>query len=133
MEERKVKNIFWQAGLKNGILFVFYIATSFVLNEIVILGNDFISEATDSMLAGHEVNFGAFLMPLIVMVLAGTVVAYVKSLCGSNYSAKVQREVREKLGSHLLKLPYCYFDEKGTGSIMTKLISDVSEAGRFFS
>lgn len=133
MAERKVKNIFWQAGLRNGILFVFYIVTSFVLNEIVIIGNDFISEATDSMLAGQEVNFGTFLMPLIIMVFAGTVVAYVKSLCGSNYSAKVQREVREKLGSHLLKLPYCYFDEKGTGSIMTKLISDVGEAGRFFS
>ncbi len=45
----------------------------------------------------------------------------------------VQKEVRTSLERHLLQLPFSYFDEKGTGSIITRLISDIEEMGRFFS
>lgn len=133
MVKSKQKNIFIEVGLQHGLLFILYMITAFLLNSILIAGNDFIAKATDTMLSGNTVNFSSFFVPLMLMVVTGTIVAYVKSLCGSNYSARVQRSVREKLGKHLLELPYSYFDEKGTGSIMTKLISDVGEAGRFFS
>lgn len=119
--------------MQHGVLFLLYIIAAFLLNVILVSGNDFIAQATDTLLAGNSVDFSAFFAPLLVLIAAGTVVAYGKSFCGSQYSANVQKSVREKLGSHLLELPYCYFDEKGTGTIMTKLISDVGEAGRFFS
>lgn len=67
------------------------------------------------------------------MIVVGMVMAFVKTLCGQNYSALVQRDIKGRIGEHLLKLPYAYYDEKGTGSIMTKLVSDISEVGRFFS
>lgn len=122
-----------KAGLRNGYLLLFFLISSFVLNEIVIMGNDFIAQATDLMLSGGQVSSSEFIVPLLWMIALGTAVAYLKSIFGNHYSAMVQREVRTSLGRHLLRLPFPYFDEKGTGSIITRLISDMEEMGRFFS
>lgn len=122
-----------KAGLRHGYLLVLFIIFSFVMNEVVIIGNDLIAKATDTMLSGGRVYFSRFIVPLLVMVAVGTAAAYLKSICGSHYSAVVQKDVRISLGGHLLRLPFPYFDEKGTGSIITRLISDMEEMGRFFS
>lgn len=122
-----------KAGLRNGYMLLLFILFSFILNEVVILGNDLIAEATDLMLSGQPVNFSEFMAPLLWMVALGTAAAYLKSISGKHYSAAVQKEVRISLGRHLMKLPFSYFDEKGTGSIITRLISDLDEMGRFFS
>lgn len=132
-KKQKKKNIFVEIGTKHGAFLFLYILTAFILNVIVILGNDYLAEATDSLLTVGTVDFQAFFLPLSIMIVVGTIMSYAKSLSGSHYSAKVQRDVRKTLGRHLLDLPYSYFDEKGTGSIMTKLVSDINEAGRFFS
>lgn len=122
-----------KAGLRNGYMLLLFVFFSFVVNEIIIIGNDFIAEATDLMLSGQPVYFSGFIVPLLWMVALGTAAAYLKSIFGKHYSVTVQRDVRISLGRHLLKLPFSYFDEKGTGSIITRLISDLAEMGRFFS
>lgn len=122
-----------KASLRNGHMLLLFILFSFVLNEIVIIGNDFIAESVDLMLSGKQVYFSRFMMPLFCMIVLGTAVAYLKGICGSHYSAKVQRDVCISLGKHLMRLPFAYFDEKGTGSIITRLISDMEEMRRFFS
>lgn len=122
-----------KAGIRNGYLLLLFILFSFGLNEIIIIGNDFIAKATDLMLSGQPVNFPEFITPLLGMTILGTVAAYLKSIFGSRYSATVQKEVRLSLGNHLMKLPFSYFDEKGTGSIFTRLITDIEEMGGFFS
>lgn len=122
-----------KSALRYGYLLLLFLLFSFVLNEIVIMGNDLIAEATDSMLMGQEVSFAEVALPLLWMVAVGTAAAYIKSISGKHYSASVQREVRASLGRHLLRLPFSAFDEKGTGSILTRLVSDVEEMGRFFS
>lgn len=122
-----------KAGLRNGHMLLLFIVCSFVLNEIVIVGNDLIAEAIDLMLSEQPVYFVEFMIPLLWMIVLGAVVAYLKSITGSQYSTMVQREVRVSLGKHLVKLPFSYFDEKGTGSIITRLISDMDEMKRFFS
>ena len=122
-----------KASLRNGYMLLLFILFSFVLNEIVILGNDLIAESVDLMLSGRQVYFSRFMMPLFCMIVLGTAVAYLKGICGSHYSAKVQRDVRISLGKHLMRLPFAYSDEKGTGSIITRLISDMEEMRRFFS
>ena len=122
-----------KAGIRNGYMLLLFLIFSFVLNEVVILGNDLIAEATDLMLIGQPVNFSEFIVPLLWMVALGTVAAFLKSIFGKHYSATVQKEVRISLGRHLMKLPFSYFDEKGTGSLLTRLISDLDEMGRFFS
>ena len=127
------KNIFLSIALRHGILLAGYVVLAFVLNAIIIKGNDFIAEATDLAMAGEKVEFGAFLLPLAVMIVLGTIVAFVRSLCGSNYSAVVQRDVRSTLGEHLLELPFVYYDEKGSGSILNKLSSDITAVGYFFA
>lgn len=127
------KNLYVDIGMRHGWLLVLYIVSAIVINVVVIAGNDYLSKATDTLLGGGVVDFGEFYVPLTVMIILGTVMSFVKSICGNNYSARVQRDVRSRIGEHLLKLPYSYYDEKGTGSIMTKLVSDISEVGRFFS
>ncbi len=133
MVKNKKKNLYVDIGVKHGLLLLIYIVAAVILNGVVIAGNEYLARATDSLLVGEEVHFKEFFLPLTVMIVVGTVMSYVQSLSGNNYSAKVQRDVRGRLGKHLLTLPYSYYDEKGTGSIMTKLVSDISEVGRFFS
>lgn len=133
MVKKLKKNIFVNIGTKHCLLLIIYIVSAFVINQALITGNDYLANATDSLLAGGTVDFEEFFVPLSIMIVIGTIMTYVKSICGNNYSAKVQRDVKSKLGKHLLELPYAYYDEKGTGSIMSKLISDINEVGRFFS
>lgn len=131
------KKLFWQISIKHGAFLMVYIILSIVLSEIIISGNDYIAKATDRMIAGETLIFqdflGQFLYPLAVMILLGSIVAYGKSLSGNHYSALVQRDARTKLGGHLIKLPFSYFDEKGSGSIMTRFSSDIGEIGKFYS
>lgn len=133
MVKNKKKNLYVDIGTKHGFLLLVYVVAAVVLNAVVIAGNEYLARATDSLLLGETVEFQEFFLPLTGMIVVGTILAYVQSLCGNNYSAKVQRDVRGRLGQHLLTLPYSYYDEKGTGSIMTKLVSDIAEVGRFFS
>lgn len=122
-----------KAGLRKGYMLLLFILFSFILNEIILVGNNLIAKATDAMLSGRPVDFSEFIMPLLLMVALGTAISYLKSVSGNHYSAVVQREVRFFLGRHLQRLPFSYFDEKGTGSIITRLITDMEEMGRFFS
>jgi len=122
-----------KASLRSGYMLFLFILFSFALNIVVIIGNDFIADATDLMLSGHQIYFSGFIVPLLWMIALGMVSAYFKSIFGNYYSAAVKREVRSSLGTHLLKLPFSYFDEKGTGSIITRPVSDMEEMGRFFS
>ncbi len=125
--------MFWRISVRHGIYLLVYVVMAVILSEIIIRGNDYIAEATDNMLAGLPIQLQSFLLPLTMMIVLGTVVAFLKSLSGNHYSALVQRDVREQLGEHMLKLPFSYFDENGSGSILTRFSSDIGEAGRFFS
>lgn len=122
-----------KSALRYGYLLLLFLLFSFVLNEVLLRGNDLIAEAADRMLTGQQVSFPEAARSLLWMVALGTAAAYLKSIFGKNYSAAMQREVRSSLGRHLLKLPLSAFDEKGTGGIITRLVSDVEEMGRFFS
>ena len=46
-----------KAGLRNGYMLLLFVFFSFVVNEIIIIGNDFIAEATDLMLSGQPCLF----------------------------------------------------------------------------
>lgn len=122
-----------KAGLRNGYMLLMFIIFSVFLNEVIILGNDLIAQAADKVLGGEQMQFTGFLVPLLWMTALGTAAAYLKSISGNHYSAMVQRDVRASLGRHLVRLPFSYFDEKSSGSIITRLISDMDELGRFFS
>ena len=122
-----------KASIRNGYMLFLFLIASVILNVIIILGNDLIAEATDTMLSGQPVYFSKLMTPLLWIVLLGTVISYFKNIFGNHYSAMVQKEIRTSLSRHLTKLPFSYFDKNGTGSIMTRLISDMEELGKFFS
>ncbi len=121
-----------KASVRNGYMLILFLLFAFALNATVMIGNDFIARATDLMLSGESVDFSKFMILLFWMMGLGTVSAYLKSIFGNHYSAMVQRDVRLSLEKHLIRLPFSYFDEKGTGTIVTRLISDMEEMGRFF-
>lgn len=130
-----MKGMFYmvRAGLRNGYMLLLFIIFAVFLNEIIILGNDLIAQTADKVLGGEQMQITGFLVPLLWMTALGTAAAYLKSISGNHYSAMVQRDVRASLGRHLVRLPFSYFDEKSSGSIITRLISDMDELGRFFS
>lgn len=72
------KDLLWKAGFQYGYLFIIYLFSAFALSEIVVIGNDYIATATDAMFAGERVEIAAFIRPLIIMVVMGTVVAIYK-------------------------------------------------------
>ncbi len=123
----------WNVSVHHGGWLLLYFVTALGLSVVMIVGNDYIAGVTDSMLAGKVIEFGALLVPLCMLTAAGVVLAYVKSISGAGYSAKVQRSLRDRMGEKLLHLPYAWFDANGTGSIMTRLVSDMGVAGRFYS
>ena len=131
------KKLFWQVSVKHIGFLIIYMILSVVLSELIVVGNHYIAQAADGVLAGDMLAFEdfchTFLYPLAVIILFGSLAAYGKSLSGNHYSVLVQRDVRKKLGEHLLRLPFSYFDEKGSGSIMTRFFSDIGETGKFFS
>lgn len=114
-------------------MLLFFIVFSFVSSEILVIGNDYISTAADAVLSGEAIQLSTFMIPLLAMVVLGTISAYLKGIFGKQYSAMVQRDMRSFLGKHLTRMSFSYFDEKGAGNIMTRLVSDMEEVGRFFS
>ena len=132
-EKIKKKKLFYDIGIRYVWILCIYVVMSISLNEIVVRGNDYIAQVTDSMLTGKPVVLQNILIQMSGMIIVGTVAAYFADLSRKYYSSLVQREVRGRLAEHLLHLPYSYFDEKGSGSILTRFSSDIGEAGNFFS
>ncbi len=122
-----------KAALHNSPLLLLSLLCSFLLNKTFLAGNNYIAATADQLLTGQTISLSPILAPLLKMIGFGTLCAYAKAISGKYYSSMVQRDVRLSLGNHLLQLPYSYFDEKGTGSILTRLISDIGEMGRFFA
>lgn len=122
-----------RAGVRNAYMLLLFVLFSVLLNGVIILGNDLVAQAAGKVLGGQQIDFAAFIMPLVRLTALGTAAAYVKGISGSHYSAMVQRDVRASLSGHLVRLPFSYFDEKGSAGILTRLTSDMDELGRFFS
>lgn len=134
MVNRKTKrSALWNESLRHSPWLLFYLVFAFLVNAALIRGNSYITLATDTVLAGESIDFKQFLQPLCLLTLGGALAAYLQSVCGSTYSAKVQRSIRDGLGEKLLSLPYAWFDGHGSGSIMSRLISDMDAMGLFFS
>ena len=133
------------AGKKYAHFMLLHVMAAILLNVIVVVCNDRIARAADGLLGSSDILSGSVqasavwsktglsLMQFVLLLIAGTLAAGVSNWSGNQYSALVQRRIRGQLTEHLLALPFSYYDEQGTGSIMTKLSSDMGEAGRFFS
>jgi ATP-binding cassette subfamily B protein len=127
------KSVFFSGALHELHWFFLQMLMAYALTKVVVRGNELIAGAVDTLLAGEHVVFSSFALQLIVMILIGTIAAFVKSITAGIFGINVQKAFRSKVIDKLVKLEYKYFDEKGSGSIINKLISDLGEASRFFS
>ncbi len=62
---------------------------------------------------------------LLAIYLAKAALTYVVQYFGHLLGVKIQGDMRSKLFMHLQKLPFSYYDENKTGTIMSRLINDL--------
>ncbi len=118
---------FWKCCFKYWYYFAAGIGLSYILSSVVVKGNTLIGEAIDAMLAGEQVEFAAFGGTLMIMVLVGTVAAFVRSLATSKFGIKVQTEYKALVAEKLYCLQYKYFDRNGSGAVLNKINTDISD------
>lgn len=130
----KSKQRFWWKAMRTHVwLLAGYLVLAFILNQVIIYGNDVIAKATDQVLAGQQTTLNGLLKVLAGLAVGGAAAAYGKSLCASVYNAAIQRDVKNDLCTHILALPLGYFEKNGSGGLMTKLSSDMNAIGLFFA
>jgi ABC-type multidrug transport system fused ATPase/permease subunit len=120
-------------ALKKSYLFIMYIITTYILVNIIVVGTDMIAKSIDNMIAGEKVNIQTILPKLLIMIILGMILSYIKQYSGELFSIYIQKQYKDMASSRIVKLEYSYFEKQATGGILTKLISDIDEAGRFFS
>lgn len=112
---------------------ILYIIVSFALTEILVIGSNLLADTTDRLFAGESLEVVPLLFPFIVLTLLGGIIAYVKSLSKNTLSISVQIELRKTIMTKMVNIQYAYFDKEGTGALLNRLISDVSQIEMMFS
>ncbi|MBQ8732203.1 MAG: ABC transporter ATP-binding protein [Oscillospiraceae bacterium] len=64
---------------------------------------------------------------LLGIYLVRLVLNYIIDYFGHKMGVLIQSDMREKLFSHLQKLPFSFFDENKTGSLMSRVVNDLME------
>ena len=75
-------------------------------------------------------NLQLFLVWAVVLLLIYVIKAYLTYIIqywGHIVGVRIQGDMRQKLFRHLQRLPFSYYDENKTGSIMSRLINDLFE------
>lgn len=120
-------------ALKYSYLLIGFGITCVGYNSINVKGIDMIGGAVDQMLAGEQVVITSLLSKLIVMIILGTVLIFMKQCFNTLYSLYIETDMRNMAVSHMEALEYSYFNTMGTGSILTRLTADIKEVQNFFS
>lgn len=111
----------------------FYIAFSYALTQILVLGSNRIADSTDRLFAGETIILQEFMIPFIILMLLGGAAAFGKSYSKNSFSVYVQTDMRNMLVSKLVKIRTRYFDDEGTGILMNKLLSDMYQIEALFA
>ena len=130
---KKNQSIFLKLSYKQGGWFILGIVTAFASSQILVTGNSMIAGVIDLVLAGEAIVFSEFIVKLLGMVILGSLFTFFCTIAKNQFAIMVQNDFKNVAASKILKLEYKYFDEKGSGSILNKLVSDLNEVGRLFS
>ena len=66
---------------------------------------------------------------LLGIFILKAVMTYVITYWGHVVGVRIQADMRNELFAHLQKLPFSYYDETKTGSIMSRLVNDLAHHG----
>ncbi|MBX4259491.1 ABC transporter ATP-binding protein/permease [Clostridium estertheticum] len=128
-------NVFRRIAIRYLPWMVVELISAYVLTSIIVKGSSLISKAIDVLLSGQVSGIvsTSFMMQLFIFVGIGFVASLVRDVCASQFSVNIQTQFREEAGRKLVRLEFKYFDKNSSGTILNKLISDIGQAGRFFS
>src|SRR5438552_4159337 len=80
----------------------------------------------DDIILNHQ---GQLLVPLVMIVLAATVVQGASSFALTQLLSKAAQrliaELRQKVQAHIGRLPVAYYDSNKTGTLVSRIMSDV--------
>lgn len=111
----------------------FYIAFSYALTQILVLGSSRIADSTDRLFAGEAIILREFMIPFIILMLLGGAAAFGKSYSKNSFSIYMQTDIRNMLVSKLVRIRTRYYDDEGTGILMNKLLSDMYQIEALFA
>ncbi len=121
-------------ALKYSGLFVLGIILSFFTTWITIYCSDTVAKAVDAVMSeGREVELSAYICIILIMAVVMLIVTFVQNIIIRLYSVKAQTEYKNRMADKIPDIEYSYFDDKGSGSIMNRLIADVGELNKLFS
>lgn len=66
-----------------------------------------------------------WLVVLLVIFVVKAILNYIIQYWGHYVGLKIQKDMRRDMFRHLQKLPFSYYDETRTGSIMSRLVNDL--------
>ncbi len=118
---------------KYGWLILLQGAAALLLSFAMVNGVDIVSGAVDELLAGAAVRPAAYAPPLILFTLLAVLAAFLKNYGGKAAAIGILGDCRREVMAKLPRIEYAYYDRSGTANVVSRLISDVKEAEKFFS
>lgn len=135
--EPRMKNnhVFRRIAIRNLPWLIVELIGVYVLTSVIVKGSSMVSKAIDVLLSGEVEGIvdTHFIMQLLLYVGIGFTASLVSGLCASQFSVNIKTKFREEAGKKLVHLEFKYYDQNSSGSILNKLISDIGQAGSFFS
>ncbi|MBQ4283917.1 MAG: ABC transporter ATP-binding protein, partial [Lachnospira sp.] len=130
----KRNNTVGNIALRHGILFVLGVVLSFITAGVTIYCNDTVAAAVDSVMSSSgEDKLYTYVIIIAIMAVVMLIATFLQNVISRLYSVKVQKECKEQIAERIPDMTFAYLDEKGSGSIMNRLISDVGELNKLFS
>ena len=124
--------LFWKVITKKIYLLIFFVILSFLTSRIVAIGTNLISCSIDAVLVSENIDIKLLIFQILLLVMISMVLAFIKRVSIESYSIFVQNSYRKKIIYKLGLLQYDYIN-KNKGKIVTRLISDINDLGKFLS
>ena len=85
------------------------------------------------MLKGQSVNLIGFLLLMAGIYLVGVICSFLYNFLMVKVGQGVQKEIRDKMFTHMQRLPIRYFDTRQVGDIMSRYTSDIDTLRQMIS
>lgn len=95
-----------------------------IVREITKIATDDISRLTVTVIMQMALLFAAL---KIIDMLAGYYMSYV----GHSMGVMIEKDMREDLFAHLLRVPFSYYDSTKVGQLMSRITTDMFEVAEF--
>ena len=127
------KKVLYKHAVRYGHWFLLLMIASYVVSKVVVNGNNLLAGVIDVIFNGGRIDFNSFSGEIAILIIIGAFSGFIKSMAAELFSINVQMSFKNKAVEKVMKLEFRYFDEKDSGGIINKFVSDITETGYFFS